>query len=104
MYSWSKGPLYGEATVDVGEIEANAVYQEMHVDGGAVAQAFLYPPTLNLKTNSERYGIQRKRVAYIIRNAPSEKPKRARIRLWHYFAIFLRDSVEVMPVLPIPTA
>ena len=32
-------------------------YQEMHVDGGAVAQAFLYPPTLNLKTNSERYGI-----------------------------------------------
>ena len=32
-------------------------YQEMHVDGGAVAQAFLYPPTLNLKANSARYGI-----------------------------------------------
>jgi len=30
-------------------------YQEMHVDGGAVAQAFLYPPTLNLKANSDRY-------------------------------------------------
>ena len=29
-------------------------YQEMHVDGGAVAQAFLYPPTLNLKSNSAR--------------------------------------------------
>jgi predicted acylesterase/phospholipase RssA len=55
-------------------------YQEMHVDGGAVAQAFLYPPTLNLKANSEYYGIQRKRVAYIIRNGrlfrPEENVKR----------------------------
>jgi predicted acylesterase/phospholipase RssA len=55
-------------------------YQEMHVDGGAVAQAFLYPPTLSLKANSERYGIQRKRVAYIIRNGrlfrPEENVKR----------------------------
>ena len=39
-------------------------YQEMHVDGGTVAQLFLYPPTLHL-TNAP----QRKRVAYIIRNA-----------------------------------
>ena len=55
-------------------------YQEMHVDGGAVAQAFLYPPTLNLKTNSALYGIQRKRVAYILRNGrlfrPEENVKR----------------------------
>jgi Patatin-like phospholipase len=55
-------------------------YQEMHVDGGAVAQAFLYPPTLSLKSNSERYGIQRKRVAYILRNGrlfrPEENVKR----------------------------
>ena len=43
-------------------------YQEMHVDGGAVAQAFLYPPSLNLKTNSALHGIQRKRVAYVLRN------------------------------------
>ena len=50
-------------------------YQEMHVDGGAVAQAFLYPPTLNLKSNSERYGIQRKRVAYIIRNGRLFRPE-----------------------------
>jgi hypothetical protein len=50
-------------------------YQEMHVDGGAVAQAFLYPPTLNLKTNSERYGVQRKRVAYIIRNGRLFRPE-----------------------------
>jgi len=50
-------------------------YQEMHVDGGAVAQAFLYPPTLNLKANSARYGIQRKRVAYIIRNGRLYRPE-----------------------------
>jgi predicted acylesterase/phospholipase RssA len=56
------------------------LYQEMHVDGGAVAQAFLYPPTLNLKASSYRYGVQRKRVAYIIRNGrlfrPEENVKR----------------------------
>ena len=39
-------------------------YQEMHVDGGAVAQLFLYPPSLHVSS-----GPQRKRVAYIIRNA-----------------------------------
>ena len=60
-------------------------YQEMHVDGGAVAQAFLYPPTLNLKSNSERYGIQRKRVAYILRNGrlfrPEENVKRSTLSI-----------------------
>jgi hypothetical protein len=50
-------------------------YQEMHVDGGAVAQAFLYPPSLNLKTNSARFGIERKRVAYIIRNGRLFRPE-----------------------------
>jgi len=39
-------------------------YQEMHVDGGTTAQLFLYPPTLSLAN-----GPQRKRAAYIIRNA-----------------------------------
>lgn len=39
-------------------------YQEMHVDGGTVAQLFLYPPSINLSN-----AIPRKRVAYIIRNA-----------------------------------
>jgi len=39
-------------------------YQEMHVDGGTVAQLFLYPPSLSLANSPER-----KRVAYIIRNA-----------------------------------
>ena len=60
-------------------------YQEMHVDGGAVAQAFLYPPTLNLKSSSAGYGIQRKRVAYILRNGrlfrPEENVKRSTLSI-----------------------
>jgi lipoprotein-anchoring transpeptidase ErfK/SrfK len=51
------------------------LYQEMHVDGGAVAQAFLYPPTLNLKKNSARFGIERKRVAYVLRNGRLFRPE-----------------------------
>ena len=39
-------------------------YQEMHVDGGTVAQLFLYPPSITVAN-----APQRKRVAYIIRNA-----------------------------------
>jgi hypothetical protein len=39
-------------------------YQEMHVDGGTTTQLFLYPPSLSLKNAPER-----KRVAYILRNA-----------------------------------
>ncbi|MDP2334082.1 MAG: patatin-like phospholipase family protein [Reyranella sp.] len=40
-------------------------YQEMHVDGGAIAQLFLYPPSLNVGAA----GFRRERHAYIIRNA-----------------------------------
>jgi predicted patatin/cPLA2 family phospholipase len=40
-------------------------YQELHVDGGAIAQLFLYPPSLDLGAS----GIKRERHAYIIRNA-----------------------------------
>ena len=40
-------------------------YQEMHVDGGASAQVFLYPPQLNIAQS----GIKRERVLYVIRNA-----------------------------------
>jgi predicted acylesterase/phospholipase RssA len=43
-------------------------HQEMHVDGGAMAQAFLYPTSLNLKRLSRKTGVTRKRVAYIVRN------------------------------------
>jgi len=43
-------------------------YQEMHVDGGATSQAFLYPPTFNLNSVSRHEGVVRRRTAYIIRN------------------------------------
>lgn len=39
-------------------------YQEMHVDGGAVAQLFLYPPYLGTEIRK----VKRKRRAYLIRN------------------------------------
>jgi predicted acylesterase/phospholipase RssA len=44
-------------------------FQEMHVDGGAVAQVFLYPPSLHLGELSKDVGLARKRKLYIIRNA-----------------------------------
>ena len=40
-------------------------HQEMHVDGGTMAQVFFYPPSLNLA----KTGVQRQRTLYIIRNA-----------------------------------
>jgi hypothetical protein len=47
------------------DVSANgARYQEMHVDGGTMAQVFLYPPSVSVANSP-----QRKRVLYIIRNA-----------------------------------
>ncbi|HEY1475961.1 MAG TPA: patatin-like phospholipase family protein [Pseudolabrys sp.] len=50
-------------------------YQEMHVDGGTIAQAFLYPPSFSLrraasslKVSEEQLRAARKRVAYVLRN------------------------------------
>jgi predicted acylesterase/phospholipase RssA len=40
-------------------------YQEMHVDGGAIAQLFIYPASVDLSAN----GLPRRRIAYVIRNA-----------------------------------
>ncbi len=53
------------------DVEANGrPYQEMHVDGGAVSQAFLVPPSLNTHAALERSGYKRKDVvSYIIRNS-----------------------------------
>jgi hypothetical protein len=55
-------------------------YQEMHVDGGAVAQTFLYPPTLKITTAPKR-----RRVAYVIRNgrlwAPWENVERSTLTI-----------------------
>jgi len=42
-------------------------FQEMHVDGGAMAQAFLYPPSLH--ADEKHLKVRRGRKAYIIRNA-----------------------------------
>jgi hypothetical protein len=39
-------------------------YQELHVDGGAIAQLFLYPPSIELG----RIGVKRERRAWVIRN------------------------------------
>lgn len=45
-------------------------YQEMHVDGGAMAQVFLYPPRLFDTLRSEGLKVaDRERKVYIIRNA-----------------------------------
>jgi hypothetical protein len=44
-------------------------YQEMHVDGGAVAQLFLYPPAIVANRNLRRGPLARERRAFIIRNA-----------------------------------
>ena len=40
-------------------------FQEMHVDGGAMAQVFVYPPNLSIRDS----GVERQRTLYIIRNA-----------------------------------
>lgn len=52
------------------DVEANGkTYQEMHVDGGAVSQAFIVPPSLNTRDVLQKSGFKRKAaVAYIIRN------------------------------------
>ena len=49
------------------DVEVDGVrYQEMHVDGGTMAQVFFYPPSADL---SQIAAAQRKRVLYVIRNA-----------------------------------
>lgn len=44
-------------------------YQEMHVDGGTKTQVFLYPPSFDLLAESRSRGVERDRVAFILRNA-----------------------------------
>lgn len=52
------------------EVEANGKrYQEMHVDGGAVAQVFIYPSSLKLKELSKEKHVKRDRGLYVIRNS-----------------------------------
>jgi predicted acylesterase/phospholipase RssA len=53
------------------DVEAGGkAHQEMHVDGGAVAQVFLYPPTIRTADASRKAPpVQRERRAFIIRNS-----------------------------------
>ncbi|VFU10920.1 patatin-like phospholipase family protein [Methylocella tundrae] len=45
-------------------------YQEMHVDGGAVSQAFLIPSSLDVRVAQEKSGFSRKAYdCYVIRNS-----------------------------------
>ena len=44
-------------------------YQEMHVDGGASAQVFVYPPSIQFNVVAQNHGISRDRRMYVIRNA-----------------------------------
>ncbi|MFO0855890.1 MAG: patatin-like phospholipase family protein [Phycisphaerales bacterium] len=44
-------------------------YQEMHVDGGATSQVFLYPPSFDAHKFSQAMNVQRERTVYVIRNA-----------------------------------
>jgi predicted acylesterase/phospholipase RssA len=43
-------------------------FQEMHVDGGATTQVFLYPPALDLRATSGSLGAVRQRTAWVVRN------------------------------------
>ncbi len=53
------------------DVEADGrLYQEMHVDGGVMAQVFLYPTSLNVLEASRLHGIEVPEASlYIIRNA-----------------------------------
>ena len=50
-------------------------YQEMHVDGGAVAQAFLYPPSFSLRAIDKKLNRKVTRHAYVIRNGRLSPPE-----------------------------
>ena len=54
--------LFQPVLIDV-EVDGKP-YQELHVDGGAIAQMFLYPPNIDLNQVAHE-----KRTAYLIRNA-----------------------------------
>jgi len=44
-------------------------YQEMHVDGGVMAQVFAYPAAIKIKEEAKEAGVARVRKLYVIRNA-----------------------------------
>ena len=64
-------PVMINATVD------GQTFQEMHVDGGTVAQAFMYPPSFSLRRFAGRAASEetRRPVVYIIRNGRFARPE-----------------------------
>ncbi|MGE3500106.1 MAG: patatin-like phospholipase family protein [Candidatus Binatia bacterium] len=55
------------------EVEADGRrYQEMHVDGGAAAQVFFYPPALPFAEVARARAVERERRLYVIRNSRPE--------------------------------
>jgi hypothetical protein len=67
LASASVPAVFPPVLIDV-ELDGKS-YQEMHVDGGAVAQMFLYPPTVTARVDMRRGPLARERHAYVIRNA-----------------------------------
>ena len=52
------------------EVEAGGKrYHEMHVDGGTMAQVFVYPASIRIKEQGVAAGFDRERKLYVIRNA-----------------------------------
>jgi predicted patatin/cPLA2 family phospholipase len=53
------------------EVEAEGMrYDEMHVDGGAASQVFLYPADLDWKFVLQRFEVKGTPKAYVVRNSP----------------------------------
>jgi predicted acylesterase/phospholipase RssA len=59
--------IFPPVMIDV-EVEGKK-HQEMHVDGGVLAQTFIYPPSLDVDRLTAEVGLKRERVLYIIRNS-----------------------------------
>jgi predicted acylesterase/phospholipase RssA len=68
--------MIASASIPVGfppvmiDVEAGGQqYQEMHVDGGIMAQVFAYPVGISAQQLADATGLQRDRTLYVIRNA-----------------------------------
>ena len=68
--------MIASASIPVGfppvmiDVEAGGQrYQEMHVDGGIIAQVFAYPSGISAQQMKEATGVERDRFLYVIRNA-----------------------------------
>ena len=52
------------------DVEADGKrYQEMHVDGGTMAQVFVYPASVQIREEAAAVGVTRERRLYVMRNA-----------------------------------